>query len=98
MRWARFTAWTFERRRAVCGGGLVSGLLDVLVIELEAVVKMVQSRAIESLSMGSSASATESLNRGGGAQGHRVALALGEVWGLGLGFVGGMLFTEVVQG
>ena len=33
--------------RAVCGGGLGGGLLDVLVIELVAVVKVVHSRAAD---------------------------------------------------
>ena len=43
-RWARLIAWTFEHgHRAVCGGGLVGGLLDVF--ELKAVVEVVQSRA-----------------------------------------------------
>ena len=31
----------------MCGGDLVGGLLDVLVIELEAVVEVVQSRAAD---------------------------------------------------
>ena len=48
MRWARLIAWTFEHgHRAVCGGGLGGGLLDVLVIELKAVVEVVQSRVAD---------------------------------------------------
>ena len=44
MRWARLIARTFEHgHRGMCGGGLVVGLLDVL--ELEAVVEVVQSQA-----------------------------------------------------
>ena len=44
MRWARLIAWTFEHEhRALCGGVLVSDLLDVL--EVEAVVEVVQSQA-----------------------------------------------------
>ena len=43
MRWARLIAQTFEHgHRAVCGGDLVGDLLDDIVIELEAVVEVVQ--------------------------------------------------------